>query len=43
MTPLIRFGLAWIAGIALARWLYPPWFIIILVALQRARRHPKER
>src|SRR5574341_1501974 len=33
MTPLIRFGLAWIAGIALARWLNPPWFIIILGAL----------
>ena len=33
MTPLIRFGLAWIAGIALARWLNPPWFILILAAL----------
>ncbi len=30
MTPLIRFGLAWIAGIALARWLNLPWPVIVL-------------
>jgi competence protein ComEC len=33
MTPLIRFGLAWLAGIALARWLNLPWFILVLAAL----------
>jgi competence protein ComEC len=33
MTPLIRFGLAWMAGIALARWLDLPWFIIVLAGL----------
>ena len=33
MTPLIRFGLAWLAGIVLARWLNLPWFILVLAAL----------
>ncbi|MCL4299682.1 MAG: DNA internalization-related competence protein ComEC/Rec2 [Anaerolineae bacterium] len=33
MTPLIRFGLAWLAGIALARWLNFPWFVLVLAAL----------
>lgn len=33
MTPLIRFGLAWLAGIALARWLNLPWFILVVAAL----------
>jgi competence protein ComEC len=33
MTPLIRLGIAWIAGIALARWLDVPWEIVALLAL----------
>ncbi|HXV42516.1 MAG TPA: ComEC family competence protein, partial [Anaerolineae bacterium] len=49
MTPLIRFGLAWIAGIALARWLNLPWFFIIpaalpaLGALLLYRQNPRTR
>jgi competence protein ComEC len=33
MTPLVRFGLAWMAGIALARWFNPPWFVVALATL----------
>ncbi|MBE7467884.1 MAG: DNA internalization-related competence protein ComEC/Rec2 [Anaerolineae bacterium] len=33
MTPLIRFGLAWLAGIALAGWLNLPWVLVLLAAL----------
>lgn len=33
MTPLIRVGIAWTLGIALARWLALPWFVVALVAL----------
>jgi competence protein ComEC len=32
MTPLIRIGLAWMAGIALARWLDPPWGVVAVLA-----------
>lgn len=33
MTPLIRFGLAWLAGIVLASWLNFPWQLVVLAAL----------
>ncbi|HEX9921212.1 MAG TPA: ComEC family competence protein, partial [Anaerolineae bacterium] len=36
MTPLIRVGIAWTFGIALARWLELPWFALGLVALPAA-------
>ncbi len=29
MTPLIRLTVAWIGGLLLARWLTPPWFLIL--------------
>ncbi|MEW5960608.1 MAG: ComEC family competence protein [Chloroflexota bacterium] len=33
MTPLIRIGLGWMAGIALARWFDPPWGVVAVLAL----------
>lgn len=33
MTPLIRFGLAWLVGIALAGWFKLPWFLVLFAAL----------
>ncbi|MBN1992666.1 MAG: DNA internalization-related competence protein ComEC/Rec2 [Anaerolineae bacterium] len=33
MTPLTRLGIAWIAGIALARWFNLPWVVVALAVL----------
>ncbi len=33
MTPLIRLSIAWIGGIALARWLNAPWGLVALLAV----------
>ncbi len=33
MTPLVRIGIAWLAGIALARWLDLPWITFSLLVL----------
>ena len=49
MTPLIRVGLAWLAGLALARWLNLPWPVVALVlplaigVLLLYRRQPQAR
>ena len=49
MTPLIRLGIAWIGGIALARWLNVPWEIVALLTILAAgtlliyRHHPRTR
>lgn len=47
MTPLIRFTIAWLIGIALARWLELPWPVAVLAALPATgalllyRQHPR--
>ena len=49
MTPLIRVGLAWLAGLALAQWFNLPWPLAVLTmlpalsALALYRHHPLAR
>ena len=33
MPPLTRLSIAWLAGVALAQWLNPPWPVIVLLSL----------